>query len=69
MHWKSWDKLCVPKDNGGLGFKDLMDFNTAMLGKQLWRLIEKPNTLISRVLKGWLKNPKIGMITLAGCWI
>ena len=23
-----------------------------MLGKQLWRLIEKPHTLFSRVLKG-----------------
>ena len=58
MHWKSWDKLCLPKDNGGLGFKDLMDFNTAMLGKQLWRLIEKPNTLFSRVLK----DSTIGML-------
>ena len=52
MHWKSWDKLCVPKDDGGLGFKDLTDFNTAILGKQLWRLIEKPYTLFSRVFKG-----------------
>ena len=35
MHWKSLDKLCVHKDNSGLGFKDLTDFNTTMFGKQL----------------------------------
>ena len=52
MHWKSWDKVCVSKEDGGLGFKDITDFNTAMLGKQLWRLIEKPDTLFSRVFKG-----------------
>ena len=52
MHWKSWDKVCVDKEEGGLGFKDITDFNTAMLGKQLWHLIEKPNTLFSRVFKG-----------------
>ena len=52
MHWKSWDRVCVAKDEGGLGFKDITDFNTVMLGKQLWRLIERPNTLFSRVFKG-----------------
>ncbi|XP_056848971.1 uncharacterized protein LOC130499090 [Raphanus sativus] len=52
MHWQSWDKVCSPKEDGGLGFKDFTDFNTAMLGKQLWRLIEKPNSLFSRVFKG-----------------
>jgi len=38
--------------NEGLGFKDLTHFNTSMIGKQIWRLIEKPNTLFSRVFKG-----------------
>jgi len=41
----------MSKDNGGLGFKDLVDFNTSMLGKQLWRLIEKPNTLFQEFSK------------------
>ena len=52
MHWKSWDKVCENKNDGGLGFKDITDFNTVMLGKQLWRLIEKPNTLFYRAFKG-----------------
>ena len=52
MHWKSWNELCSPKEEGGLGFKDLTDFNTSMLGKQFGRLIDKTNTLFSRVFKG-----------------
>ena len=31
LHWNSWDKVCVSKEDGGLGFKDIIDFNTAML--------------------------------------
>ncbi|XP_048627306.1 uncharacterized protein LOC125595986 [Brassica napus] len=38
MHWKSWDKVCLDKEAGGLGFKDITDFNTAMLGYQIERV-------------------------------
>lgn len=33
------------------GFQDLSFFNIAMLGKQIWRIIQNPNSLVSRVFK------------------
>ncbi|XP_048605758.1 uncharacterized protein LOC106359240 [Brassica napus] len=51
MHWRSWESLCSPKDKGGLGFKDLEAFNTALLGKQLWRIITQPDSLLARIFK------------------
>ncbi|CAA7041153.1 unnamed protein product [Microthlaspi erraticum] len=52
MHWQSWDKLTKRKEEGGLGFKDLENFNLALLGKQLWRMITKEDSLMTRVFKG-----------------
>ena len=31
--WDSWDKVCEPRDFGGLGIIDLRKFNLALLGK------------------------------------
>lgn len=34
IHWLAWEKLCFPKDEGGLGFRNLYAFNLALLTKQ-----------------------------------
>lgn len=46
-----WKRLAVHKSVGGLGFKDLRDFNLSMLGKQGWRLMRNQSSLASRVFK------------------
>lgn len=52
MHWMVWERMIEPKDGRGMGFRDLESFNTAILGKQIWRLITKPNLLMSEVIRG-----------------
>ncbi|VVA37427.1 PREDICTED: reverse mRNAase, partial [Prunus dulcis] len=51
IHWMAWDRLCAPKEEGGLGFRNLHAFNLALLAKQGWRLLQNPNSLITKVLK------------------
>ncbi|GMI64491.1 hypothetical protein HRI_000118400 [Hibiscus trionum] len=51
MHWCSWQKLCLPKENGGLGFRDLGCFNLSLLAKQGWRIMANPTALVSKILK------------------
>ncbi|GJN35059.1 hypothetical protein PR202_gb23789 [Eleusine coracana subsp. coracana] len=51
MHWQAWWKLCIPKNKGGMGFRDLHSFNLAMLAKQVWRLLCEPDSLCASVLR------------------
>jgi hypothetical protein len=51
MHWFAWWKMCVPKRQGGMGFRDLHCFNLALLAKQSWRLISEPDSLCAKILK------------------
>lgn len=52
--------MCIPKKYGGLGFKDLRAFNLAMLGKQAWRFLTRPHSLVARLYKASIVPPLEG---------
>uniref|UniRef100_A0A803PVV6 Reverse transcriptase zinc-binding domain-containing protein n=1 Tax=Cannabis sativa TaxID=3483 RepID=A0A803PVV6_CANSA len=57
IHWLSWDKLTNHKNHGGMGFRDLRDFNLALLAKQgcnpsyTWRSVFEAEELVRSGLR------------------
>ncbi|GKC59563.1 hypothetical protein Tco_1087161 [Tanacetum coccineum] len=41
----AWKSVCKPKNQGGLGLKDLMMWNKALFIKHLWNIANKKDTL------------------------
>ncbi|KAF7833483.1 cation/calcium exchanger 4-like [Senna tora] len=58
-HMVSWEKICQPIHLGGLGVKNMHDFNIALLAKQLWRIIENPSSLFSIVMISKYDDPRV----------
>uniref|UniRef100_A0A2N9ESY8 PARP catalytic domain-containing protein n=1 Tax=Fagus sylvatica TaxID=28930 RepID=A0A2N9ESY8_FAGSY len=64
-HLVGWDKVCAPKEVGGLGVRSLFLTNKALLGKWLWRFGVEGHHLWRRVLVakfgsdlgGWRTKP------------
>ncbi|XP_057447160.1 uncharacterized protein LOC130738983 [Lotus japonicus] len=48
--WVSWDNICRPKSEGGLGVKNWRLFNVALLAKWRWRLMVGDSGLWSCIL-------------------
>ncbi|XP_056695677.1 uncharacterized protein [Spinacia oleracea] len=41
----AWDRLCLPKQQGGLGFRNLLPWNQAAVGKLAWSIAQKQDNL------------------------
>ncbi|KAK9266575.1 hypothetical protein L1049_021625 [Liquidambar formosana] len=51
IHWVGWGRLCHAKNEGGMGFRDLVAFNKALLAKQGWRMLTNPESLVARIFR------------------
>lgn len=51
--WIKWDELCRPKREGGLGYKDLISLNHALLGKWVWRFLSGEESLWKKIIISW----------------
>ncbi|XP_038722039.1 uncharacterized protein LOC120014190 [Tripterygium wilfordii] len=51
INWLNLERICCPKNLGGLGFRNMDSFNQALLAKQGWRLQTDPHSLFPKVYK------------------
>ncbi|CAA7051323.1 unnamed protein product [Microthlaspi erraticum] len=51
QHLVSWEKVCTPKPEGGLGIRQTQAMNKALVAKLGWRLIHEEEALWARVLR------------------
>ncbi|KHN30898.1 Putative ribonuclease H protein, partial [Glycine soja] len=55
--WVKWETICLPKEKGGLGIKDITTFNRALLGKWRWNMMQQSSDLWAKILDskygGW----------------
>jgi hypothetical protein len=63
-HLVSWEKICRPKEEGGLGFRNLRILNQAYIHKLAWQMVADPNKLWVQVMRakykcGFLSTPNI----------
>lgn len=59
IHWRNWNHLCQPKVVGGLDFRNITEFNKALLAKQWWRTMQN-EILRAKYFLLWPPNRAMG---------
>lgn len=49
--WVRWEVVCSPKTKGGLGVRNLENFNKSLIGKWRWRLLNEKDAIWMKVLE------------------
>jgi hypothetical protein len=53
---KSWNSICLPKEEGGLGFRRMHDFNLSLISKLGWKLLSNFDCLwVNQLQKKYIK--------------
>ena len=66
QHLVSWEKVCKPKTEGGLGIRKSRDMNKALIAKVGWRLLYDTESLWARVLRSKYKVSNIHDLSWTG---
>ena len=57
LHRKNWNAICQAKELGGVGIRGMDKMNKALQGKQAWKIITKPDSLmVATFLPKYCKN-------------
>jgi hypothetical protein len=65
--FRSWDDICKPKNQGGLGIRDMELINKSLLINTAWNVITDKNPFLSNILKAkYYPNSSFWTATSAG---
>ncbi|CAI0626807.1 unnamed protein product [Linum tenue] len=62
VHQVSWDKICSPKHQGGLGLRTARSLNLAFMIKLAWKILNNKDELWVKVLQGKYFHQREGRI-------
>ncbi|KAL9859832.1 putative RNA-directed DNA polymerase [Arabidopsis thaliana] len=59
QHLLSWNRICRPKSEGGLGIRSAREMNKALLAKLGWRLLKDKSSLWAQLLRSKYKVTEV----------
>lgn len=62
MHWRSWSKVCMPLDEGGLGLRNFKEVKLSLHTKFAYRILTQHNLWIEFFCAKFHKDSHISLV-------